>query len=123
VQGPNLAGTCVYVSSYAGVNQTTPITASSNHYLNDVNTPIALPSALNHGPGGLGVFLFQVNNSANPPDSGGDGYVFSNGFQCGAGNYGRVSSKAMATAGVTNISVDYGIVRAAVAGATLNSVP
>lgn len=121
--GPNLAGACIYVSSYAGVNQTAPITASGNRYINNESTPVALLSSLHQNAGGLGVFAFQIDNSANPPDSVG-GYSFSNAFECGAGNFGRVSAMAMPSGGTTNISVNYGTtIRAGVAAVTLNPAP
>jgi hypothetical protein len=76
----NLSGTNVYIFSYDGVDQATPLTASGSVFI-DSSMPVSLASDLSVEAGAYGVFAVHADLSGNPSDTGSDAYVFSNGVE------------------------------------------
>jgi putative nucleotidyltransferase with HDIG domain len=111
----------VYIASYSGVDQTTPIAAASGVYINNSNDqPIGGPLTVNAGGYGIYGWSGTSGRIRNSDTETYDEHSNVNNTGGGAFNYG-VASKAFATTTTTNPSVTWsGNNRVSVSFVTLN---
>lgn len=112
----------IYASTLAGVDQTTPVSASYSIY--DNNTTAVFTYSLAVQAGGYGVFAITANNATLPTVTVDTGYTLTNMSAASPNtNYSFCAAKSYAAAGNANPTITYpATVRGGIAAATINPV-
>ena len=118
-------GINVYVSTYTGVDQTTPIGASYNNYNSQSSAVLNFGTGLAVQAGGLGIFTTAEDVTGVPTVTVDTPYTLpSSATQMGSsGNYSVWGYKTYASAATANPTITYsGTIRGGIAAATINPV-